>query len=1124
VKYNEYKNLDYATLGEEILAYWKENRIFEKSVETREGQPAFVFYEGPPSANGTPGIHHVMARAVKDIFCRYKTLKGFQVNRKGGWDTHGLPVELQVEKELGITKEDIGHKISVEEYNARCREAVMKYTGQWNDLTERMGYWVDLDDPYITYTNEYIESVWALLKKLYEKGYLYKGYTIQPYSPGAGTGLSSHELNQPGCYRMVKDTSVVAQFKATLDEKAAFLLRSLSAGAEAGGVYFLAWTTTPWTLPANTALAVGKNITYTLVRTFNPYTFLPVNVILAKELVDRYFQEKAKGLRVEEYQPGDKLIPFEVVAEFKGNKLEGIAYEQLLPYVQPEKPAFRVVLGDFVTTEDGTGIVHIAPTFGADDFRVAAQNNIPALLVQDENGKPMPLVDRQGRFVSEVTDFAGRYVKNYDGQDENGTDYKSTDVLIAIKLKEENKAFRVEKYEHTYPHCWRTDKPVLYYPLDSWFIRTTAVKGRLIELNKTINWKPESTGSGRFGNWLENLVDWNLSRSRYWGTPLPIWRTEEGDEEICIGSIEQLAEEIDRAVEAGLMEEPMGLTYDLHRPYVDNIVLKSRKGKPMYREPDLIDVWFDSGAMPYAQWHYPIENKEVFHRNFPADFIAEGVDQTRGWFFTLHALAVMLEDSAAYKNVIANGLVLDKNGNKMSKRLGNAIDPFQTIRTYGPDATRWYMIANAPPWDNLKFNLEGVAEVQRRFFGTLQNTYSFFALYANLDHFTYAEAEVPLARRTESDRWIISRLNSLVAGVDAFYDDYDPTKAARAIQDFVTDELSNWYVRLNRKRFWKGEYNEDKVAAYQTLYRCLVTVAKLASPIAPFYADRLFMDLNGVTGRSKAESVHLENFPQADEKAIDTDLEERMQLAQTVSSLVHSLRKKQNLKVRQPLSRVLIPVLNPKTKGQIQAVEDLIRSEVNVKQVEYIDDASGVLVKKIKPNFKKLGQIFGPKMKQVATAVQAMNQQEISQLEREGGFEIALGDDTAILTPEDVEITSEDIPGWLVASEGRLTVALDITVTEELKLEGIARDLVNRIQNLRKDKGLEVQDKIAIMVQEDGHHPEVSAAVEAYRAYICEETQATVLELTGELPDATALDMDAFEVLLQIETVSTTKV
>lgn len=1155
MRYNEYKNLDYAGLGNEILAYWKKNRIFEKSVETREGQPSFVFYEGPPSANGTPGIHHVMARAVKDIFCRYKTLKGYQVNRKGGWDTHGLPVELQVEKELGITKEDIGKKISVEDYNARCREAVMKYTDQWNDLTERMGYWVDLNDPYITYTNEYIESVWALLKKLYAKGYLYKGYTIQPYSPGAGTGLSSHELNQPGTYKMVKDTSVVAQFKAIRNKKSQVLFGSLPGGAE--GVYFLAWTTTPWTLPANTALAVGKNIRYVLVRTFNPYTYLPVYVILAKDLVKQYFaiqeyavtdlersnendrryEEKVanwilNGLpemeeeeikqyvtRKLEYKKG---LPWKSVAEFSGSQLEGIEYEQLLPYVQPGKPAFRVVIGDFITTEDGTGIVHISPTFGADDFRVAAQNNIPALTVLDENGKVAPLVDRQGRFVKEVTDFAGRYVKNYDGQDESDVNYKSTDVLIAIKLKEENKAFRVEKYEHTYPHCWRTDKPVLYYPLDSWFIRTTAVKDRLIELNKTINWKPESTGTGRFGNWLENLVDWNLSRSRYWGTPLPIWRTEDGDEEVCIGSVEELAEEIDRAVEAGLMDEPIGQEYDLHRPYVDNIVLKSHKGKPMYREPDLIDVWFDSGAMPYAQWHYPIENKELFHQNFPADFIAEGVDQTRGWFFTLHALGVMLEDSVAFKNVIANGLVLDKNGNKMSKRLGNAIDPFATINTYGPDATRWYMIANAPPWDNLKFNLDGVAEVQRRFFGTLQNTYSFFALYANLDHFTYREAEVPLSQRTESDRWIISRLNSLVADVDAYFADYDPTKAARAIQDFVTDELSNWYVRLNRKRFWKGEYNNDKIAAYQTLYTCLETIAKLASPVAPFYMDRLFLDLNAVTGRSRGASVHLADFPQPDPQAIDTDLEERMQLAQTISSLVHSLRKKQNLKVRQPLSRALIPILNPKTREQIQAVEDLIRSEVNVKQVEYIDDASGVLVKKIKPNFKKLGQVFGPKMKQVAAAIQTMNQQDIAQLEREGGFEVALGEDTAILTPEDVEITSEDIPGWLVASEGKLTVALDITVTEELKLEGIARDLVNRIQNLRKDKGLEVQDKIAIAIQDD--QPEVNAAVGAHRAYICEETQATSLELTAELADATALEMDHYDVLLQIETVSTAKV
>ncbi|MFT2009674.1 isoleucine--tRNA ligase [Pontibacter sp. 13R65] len=1112
-KYNEYKNLNYAKLGEEVLDFWKTNSIFEKSVATREGNKPFVFYEGPPSANGTPGIHHVMARAVKDIFCRYKTLKGFQVNRKGGWDTHGLPVELQVEKELGITKEDIGKKITVEEYNQRCRETVMRFKNQWDDLTEKMGYWVDLDNPYITFESEYIESCWALLKRLYDKGYLYKGYTIQPYSPGAGTGLSSHELNQPGCYKMVKDTTVVAQFEVKRITRNMFLFEQ-----EEERVYFLAWTTTPWTLPSNTALAVGKGIRYVKVRTYNPYTFEPISVILAKDLVSRFFNPKAADLALTDYSSGDKLIPFKIVEEFTGADLAGTEFHQLMPYVQPDKPAFRVVVGDFVTTEDGTGIVHIAPTFGADDFRVAAQNDIPALLVTDENGKPMPLVDKQGRFVNEVTDFAGMYVKNYTGEDETGADYKPTDVKIAIKLKEEGKAFKVEKYEHTYPHCWRTDKPVLYYPLDSWFIKTTAVKDRLIELNKTINWKPESTGTGRFGNWLENLVDWNLSRSRYWGTPLPIWRTEDGDEELCIGSLEQLRAEMDKAVEAGVMEAPIELT-DLHRPYVDNIVLVSKSGKVMHRETDLIDVWFDSGAMPYAQWHYPLENKEVFEQNFPADYIAEGVDQTRGWFFTLHALAVMLEDSVAYKNVIANGLVLDKNGNKMSKRLGNAIDPFEMIGKYGPDAVRWYMIANAPPWDNLKFNADGVVETQRRFFGTLQNTYSFFALYANLDNFTYAEADVPLEKRTESDRWVISKLNTLVQEVDIYLADYDPTKAARAIQDFVVDDLSNWYVRLNRKRFWKGEYNEDKIAAYQTLYTCLETIAKLASPIAPFYTEQLFRDLNSVSGRNNVESVHIADFPEVAAGAVDKDLEERMQLAQTVSSLVHSLRKKQMIKVRQPLQRILVPVLNDHIKQQIQGVEDLIMSEVNVKAVEYIDDTSGILVKKIKPNFKKLGQVFGPKMKLVAAAVQQMNQQDIAQLEREGGFQVTLNnEETAVLTPEDVEISSEDIPGWLVANEGKLTVALDITITEELKQEGIARDLVNRIQNLRKDSNLEVQDKIHVTVQQG--EPDVNAALQNYSDYICAETQALSLDFVDDLADGTLLDIDDYQVYLKIRTES----
>jgi len=1133
VKYNEYKNLDYAKVGEDVLAYWKRNNIFAKSVETRAGHRPFVFYEGPPSANGAPGIHHVMARAVKDIFCRYKTLKGFQVNRKGGWDTHGLPIELQVEKELGITKEDIGKKISIEEYNAYCRQTVMRFKSQWDDLTERMGYWVDLNNPYITFENNYIESIWALLKRLYDKGLLYKGYTIQPYSPSDGTGLSSHELNQPGCYKEVKDTSIVAQFKVIKDSKSEFLFANPTSD-----VYILAWTTTPWTLPSNTALAVGEKINYVQVNTFNPYTHKPVSVVLARDLVGKYFSEKNKGLNVIDYKPGDKAIPYEVVQEFTGKQLLGLRYEQLMPYLQPfydAEKAFQVIPGDFVTTVDGTGVVHTSPTFGADDFRVAKQHGIPALTIKDELGNELPTVDRRGKFIDEigvrlqegvekykikthkVLGPDGFYVKNYTNEDETNPDYKTTDVIISIILKEENKAFKVEKYEHTYPHSWRTDKPVLYYPLDAWFIKTTAVKDRLVELNRTINWKPESTGSGRFGNWLENLVDWNLSRSRYWGTPLPIWRTEDGSEEICIGSVAQLQTEVDNAVASGLIT-PMNVSHmDLHRPFVDNIVLVSPSGKPMHRETDLIDVWFDSGAMPYAQWHYPFENEDTFKQNFPADFIAEGVDQTRGWFFTLHAIAVMLEDSVAFKNVMANGLVLDKNGNKMSKRLGNAVDPFETIQKYGPDATRWYMISNAPPWDNLKFNTDGVVEVQRRFFGTLHNTYSFFALYANLDNFTFSEVEVPLAYRTESDRWIISKLNSLVANVDASYADYDPTKATRAIQDFVTDDLSNWYVRLNRKRFWKGEYNQDKMAAYQTLYTCLETIAILAAPVAPFYMDQLFQDLNRVSGRNQVESVHLANFPQIQDYSINTELEERMQLAQTISSLVHSLRKKETIKVRQPLSRILIPILNEKTKDQVEAVADLIKSEVNVKNIEYIDDTSGVLVKKIKPNFKRLGQVYGPRLKEVAAVIQGMNQEQIAQLERNNSFPITLGAEQVQITPEDVEIMSEDIPGWLVASEGKLTVALDITLTEELKQEGIARDLVNRIQNLRKDSGMDVQDKIRIYLQ--NNHPEVNAAVAAYEQYIREETQATAIQLSETVNEGTTLDIDEFTLRAQLEVV-----
>ncbi|MFP4291645.1 MAG: isoleucine--tRNA ligase, partial [Cyclobacteriaceae bacterium] len=1054
-----------------------------------------------------PGIHHVMARTIKDIFCRYKTMQGFQVKRKGGWDTHGLPVELQVEKELGITKEDIGKKISVEDYNQKCREAVMKYKSQWDDLTRKMGYWVDLDDPYVTFERDYMETLWHLLKKFYDKGLLYKGYTIQPYSPKAGTGLSSHELNQPGCYREVKDTSITAQFKI--------------AGTE--NDYLLAWTTTPWTLPANSGIAVGEKIEYVKVRTYNPYTHLPVNVILAKDRMGEYFSKKAEGISVDSYQPGDKHIPYEIIDTFSGKDLVGLKYEQLLPYVPLPDPAFTVIAGDFVTTEDGSGLVHLAKTFGADDFRTLEQHGIPGIMVKDENGNDTPIVNRQGRFVAEITDFAGMPVKNYDDEDENDPDYKSTDVKIAIKLKEENKAFKVEKFVHSYPHCWRTDKPVLYYPLDSWFIKTTALKERLMELNNTINWKPASTGTGRFGNWLENLVDWNLSRSRYWGTPLPIWRTEDGSEEKCIGSVAELKAEVEKANAAFADDQELVeknkealAKEDLHRPYVDYITLVSESGEKMYREADLIDVWFDSGAMPYAQWHYPFENEAVFEANYPADFISEGVDQTRGWFFTLHAIAGMLFDSVAFKNVVSTGLVLDKNGNKMSKRLGNAVDPFMTLDLQGPDATRWYMISNANPWDNLKFDLEGVNEVQRRYFGTLQNTYSFFALYANLDGFTYAEADVPLAERTESDRWIISKLNSLVQQVAAAYDEYEPTRATRLITDFTIDDLSNWYVRLNRKRFWQGQYGKDKQAAYQTLYTCLLTIAKLSAPVAPFYSERLYRDLNGITQKETAESVHLADFPEMDESAVDKELEARMQMAQTASSLVHSLRKQHTIKVRQPLSKILVPVLSQEFRERVQSVEKLILSEVNVKEIEYIDDASGVLVKKIKPNFRKLGKEYGPKMKEITAAVGKMGQEEINKLERDNRYELTLSDQTVTLTMEDVEITSEDIPGWSVAREGNITVALDITVTDELKKEGLARDLVNRIQNLRKDMGLEVQDKIHIKVEKDGSL--MNEAIQKHKDYICTETQALSLDVVEKLAeDASLLDLDDQQVRIKIE-------
>ncbi|WP_201977781.1 isoleucine--tRNA ligase [Hymenobacter rubidus] len=1145
MKYPEYKQpLNYGQLGEDILAWWKEHGIFEKSVSSREGQPTFVFYEGPPSANGAPGIHHVMARTVKDIFGRYQTLLGKQVPRKGGWDTHGLPIELQVEKELGITKEDIGKKISVEDYNQRCKETVMRFKAQWDDLTEKMGYWVDLNDPYVTFEPEYIESCWALLKKLYDKGLLYKGYTIQPYSPAAGTGLSSHELNQPGTYKDVKDTTVVAQFKVIWDEKSKALLDG-PYGEQ--NVYILAWTTTPWTLPANTGLAVGKNIKYLLVRTVNQYTREEQLVILAENLFGKYFAETEEHNRSNSYltmnwasdepvvNKKGLLTRWVINEEFTGADLVGIKYERLFgpeegfPHFEGEERAFRVINGDFVTTEDGTGIVHISPTFGADDFRAAQLADIPALMVPDAEGTLGPIVDRTGRYVPQMGEFAGRWVKNYDGHDETGADYKTLDESIVIKMKGDGTAFKVEKYEHTYPHCWRTDKPVLYYPLDSWFIKTTAVKDRLIELNKTINWKPESTGTGRFGNWLENLVDWNLSRSRYWGTPLPIWRTQDRTEEICIGSIAELKAEIDKAVAAEIMTHnpyANGEKVDLHRPYVDDIFLVSPTGQPMYREPDLIDVWFDSGAMPYAQWHYPLENEGQFQKNFPADFIAEGVDQTRGWFFTLHALGVMLEDSVAFKNVIANGLVLDKNGNKMSKRLGNAVDPFATIKQFGPDATRWYMIANAPPWDNLKFDPAGVTEVQRRFFGTLFNTYSFYALYANLDEFQTSEFDrVPHAELSELDRWVLSKLQSLIVEARGHLDNYDPTKAARAIQDFVTDQLSNWYVRLSRRRFWKGELTQDKRAAFETLQECLVVVAQLMSPIAPFFGEWLYKNMtDGMRAEAEAkntplapESVHLTLLVEADTARIDPKLEERMELAQRISSLAHSLRKKSVLKVRQPLQRILVPVLNESTKEQVGLVEDLICAEINVKHIEFLDDESesGVLVKSVKPNFKRLGQQYGPRLKAVGARIQQMTAAEISKLEKEGSLAVEVDGQPITLAPDDVEIRTDDLPGWLVATDGPLTVALDVTLTDELRQEGLARELVNRLQNLRKDSGLEVQDKIRVTLADQ--QPELTAAVAAFGDYIRTETQALALTFAADVNGGSVLEFDDYSVPVFLE-------
>ena len=1301
-KFQVYKQLDLSKINKEVLKRWEDDDTFHKSITTREGHPNFVFYEGPPSANGMPGIHHVMARAIKDTFCRYKTMKGFRVHRKAGWDTHGLPVELSVEKSLGITKDDIGKKISIEEYNAACRTEVMKYTREWEELTRQMGYWVNMDDPYITYDSRYMETVWWLLKKLFDKGLIYKGYSIQPFSPAAGTGLSSHELNQPGCYRDVKDTTAIAQFKAIRDEKSEFLFQNVETD-----LYFLAWTTTPWTLSSNTALCVGPKITYLKVRTFNPYTGIPVTLILAKNLLSAHFDPKYAEIPLEDYAQGDKKIPYRVLGEYIGTDLQGINYEQLINWVKPIGDAFRVITGDFVTTEDGTGIVHIAPTFGADDDRVAKQNGIAPLIVTDLEGKRQPLVDRNGRFflvknmdakfvaeqvnLKTYSEFAGRYVKNE--YDETLTEDDATvDVDISVMLKKENKAFKVEKHVHSYPHCWRTDKPILYYPLDSWFIKTTAVKEKMMALNNTINWKPASTGTGRFGNWLENLVDWNLSRSRFWGTPLPIWRTEDGSETKCIGSVEDLMKEIDAAVAAGVMEKNIFEGFeignnskenyekiDLHRPYVDDIFLVSAKGKKMFREPDLIDVWFDSGAMPYAQHHFPFEslpptpskgggekaptntpqggehapkyqtarassypilkefaekqkgnqteaenflwnnlrgkklegfkfrrqhiidqfiadfvclekqvvieidggyhslpevevsdkqrteileslgykvirftNEQVLNEidlvlneinrvlnslplrgragdgasgdgasgtgafiPFPADFIAEGVDQTRGWFFTLHAIATMIDESVAFKNIISNGLVLDKSGNKMSKRLGNAVEPFAAIEEHGSDPLRWYMLTNSQPWDNLKFDINGVDEVKRKFFGTLYNTYNFFAMYANIDGFTYKEEEIPVAKRSELDRWIISLLNSLVKEVAECYETYEPTRAGRAISDFVSENLSNWFVRLSRRRYWGGSYDQDKVSAYQTLYTCLITVAKLAAPMAPFYADLLYTDLNKVAGKEKDQSVHLADFPVADETLIDRDLEDRMAIAQKASSMILSLRRKEKLKVRQPLARIMIPVLNKEFQDKFDAVKSIILSEVNVKEVEYLSDAAGIISKKIKANFKTLGPKYGKLMKQIAGSVTGFTQEDISRLERLGSYDLNINGEPIVLSLEDVEIQTEDVPGWLVASEGGLTIALDIKLTEELKQEGIAREFINKIQNIRKDSDFEVTDRIVLKIQKNERF---NLAVENYRDYISNQTLANELVLVDEISQDSAhvveIDTDLEAVLL----------
>ncbi|MEX2484347.1 MAG: isoleucine--tRNA ligase [Brumimicrobium sp.] len=1157
-KYPEYKGLNLPEVAERIMEKWEQEKVFQASIDSKDENKPFVFFEGPPSANGLPGIHHVMARSIKDIFCRYKTLKGYQVKRKAGWDTHGLPVELGVEKELGITKEDIGTKISVEDYNNACKEAVMRYTDVWNNLTKKMGYWVDMENPYITYESKYMESVWWLLGQLYEKGLIYKGYTIQPYSPKAGTGLSTHELNQPGCYKDVKDTSCVAQFKLTEESNKKFLDLLQNGGnsdgmndgdsVETNGrsslqnpetdhrnhhISLLAWTTTPWTLPSNTALTVGKNIDYVLVQSYNQYTFEPINVVIAKALVGKQFSknyfEVANDFELDNYEKGGKKIPFFVGEPFKGSDLVGLRYEQLMPYAQPmENPenAFQVIPGDFVTTEDGTGIVHTAPTFGADDAMVGKQAGVPGLLVPDERGNGVPLVDLQGKFRPEMGEFAGMYVKN-EYYDEGQAPEKSVDVLISIKLKEENKAFKVEKYEHSYPHCWRTDKPILYYPLDSWFVKVTDKKDRMMELNKTINWQPESTGTGRFGKWLENLNDWNLSRSRYWGIPIPIWRTEEGDEQICISSIKQLKEECEKAIEAGVMEnnpladfDPADMSkvnyekVDLHKNYVDQITLVSPSGKPMKREADLIDVWFDSGSMPYAQWHYPFENKEMIDDNkaYPGDFIAEGVDQTRGWFYTLHAIGTTVFDSVAYKNVISNGLVLDKNGQKMSKRLGNAVDPFVTLDKFGPDATRWYMITNAAPWDNLKFDTEGIKETQRKFFGTLYNTYSFFGLYANIDGFAYKEDCIATKDRPEIDRWIISKLNSLVKDVDASFEAYEPTKAGRLIQNFVNDQLSNWYVRLCRRRFWKGDYTQDKIAAYQTLFECLETIAILSAPIAPFYTDELFSDLNKVAQRHDATSVHLADFPSVNKADIDTELEAQMEIAQQVSSMALSLRKKEKIRVRQPLQKIMVPILDPNFKSRIEHVQDLILSEINVKELELLEDTTGVLTKKIKPNFSTIGPKYGKHMKAIAGMVKEWGDREITAVENNKGWSGEINGEQFELDFNDFEIETDDIPGWLVTSENGITVAMDITITPALKQEGIARELVNRIQNFRKEAGFEVTDKINITVSTS---EAIQAAIEANKSYIADEVLADAIHVGG---------IEGTEFLADIEEEGDTKV